>query len=512
MEYSLVVQNSETVDFRFGKLEFNEIGVSSKSNRLGILRIFSTMVPTTNQQIDSKLIVVLGIPSFLVIKDFLTLVREHIHHCEYIREINDSVKNRKMMILKFKSSTNASDFYMEFHGKKFNSFEPEICNLAYVKEIVIEEGDGIIEDFGLEALMNDLKLVKEIKLPNSVELPSCVVCLERLDSSITGLFTTLCSHTFHCNCIMRWGDSTCPVCRYSSVKTNDSSCASCSIKENLWICLICGNVGCGRYFNRHAFEHFTASGHRYSLEAESQRVWDYSGDGYVHRIIQNNDGKLVQLPPHNPIQAAGRYPGIELDASRIGLDMHDPDSSVIPQDILYAQKIESMRQFQNVHDSLKLKDQLQFTEMQHISAVECYDMKLDALQSYCLKLESQLHSVEKELSDSKRSADQLAFKLSRTEARIRDLQSKAVEENVFNDSLTKNLKDLNSAVMVKDSKIEAQQVEINELKDQLRDLMFFLDAQNRAQTDQDLSHATVLGVNPNSVPSSPSPRKGKKKK
>jgi hypothetical protein len=29
---------------------------------------------------------------------------------------------------------------------------------------------------------------------------------------------------------------------------------------------------------------------------ESQRVWDYTGDGYVHRLIQNLvDGKLVEL-------------------------------------------------------------------------------------------------------------------------------------------------------------------------------------------------------------------------
>jgi BRCA1-associated protein len=35
----------------------------------------------------------------------------------------------------------------------------------------------------------------------------------------------------------------------------------------------------------------------YALELETQRVWDYAGDGYVHRLIQNKaDGKLVELP------------------------------------------------------------------------------------------------------------------------------------------------------------------------------------------------------------------------
>ena len=30
------------------------------------------------------------------------------------------------------------------------------------------------------------------------ELPTCPVCLERLDGSISGLLTTICNHTFHC--------------------------------------------------------------------------------------------------------------------------------------------------------------------------------------------------------------------------------------------------------------------------------------------------------------------------
>ena len=32
------------------------------------------------------------------------------------------------------------------------------------------------------------------------------------------------------------------------------------------------------------------------MDMETNRVWDYAGDGYVHRLIQNNDdGKLVEM-------------------------------------------------------------------------------------------------------------------------------------------------------------------------------------------------------------------------
>jgi BRCA1-associated protein len=112
----------------------------------------------------------------------------------------------------------------------------------------------------------------------------------------------------------------CPVCRYSQkpigVDRNASShiattasaasalqseeaneCFVCGATESLWICLICGHIGCGRYNDAHAYHHYMETNHLYALELETQRVWDYAGDGYVHRLIQNTiDGKLVELP------------------------------------------------------------------------------------------------------------------------------------------------------------------------------------------------------------------------
>jgi len=38
------------------------------------------------------------------------------------------------------------------------------------------------------------------------------------------------------------------------------------------------------------------------MDVESQRVWDYASDTYVHRLIQNkSDGKLVELPSNSSI-------------------------------------------------------------------------------------------------------------------------------------------------------------------------------------------------------------------
>jgi BRCA1-associated protein len=143
---------------------------------------------------------------------------------------------------------------------------------------------------------------------------NCPVCLEPMDESSTGLLTILCQHTFHCHCLSKWGDGSCPVCRYSQkpvaamkpsqiiersigVENDENECSQCQSKENLWICLLCGHIGCGRYVQAHAYDHYTQTSHFYALEIVTQRVWDYAGDGYVHRLIQNAvDGKLVELP------------------------------------------------------------------------------------------------------------------------------------------------------------------------------------------------------------------------
>ena len=40
--------------------------------------------------------------------------------------------------------------------------------------------------------------------------------------------------------------------------------------------------------------------HVYALELQTNRVWDYMEDRYVHRLAHKSDGKLVELPhPEN---------------------------------------------------------------------------------------------------------------------------------------------------------------------------------------------------------------------
>jgi BRCA1-associated protein len=156
-----------------------------------------------------------------------------------------------------------------------------------------------------------------------MELPTCPLCLEKLDSSATGLSSaaTVLHEAFiteprHQNLKWAYLVDECKVCKIQSILAKnepkikdfkmegeerkernliDLVCDQCDNRENLWVCLVCSALGCGRYcIGRHAVKHFQATNHSFSLELASQRIWHYRGDNYVHRIMktQLNVGSL----------------------------------------------------------------------------------------------------------------------------------------------------------------------------------------------------------------------------
>ena len=103
-------------------------------------------------------------------------------------------------------------------------------------------------------------------------MPTCAVCLDRLDPYAVGIpslrsypsdsSTDAASDTDHNNRALMansnnrindpWPDSTCRVCQALRSSSSSSStaghleCERCSVAHNLWVCVICGHVGCGR--------------------------------------------------------------------------------------------------------------------------------------------------------------------------------------------------------------------------------------------------------------------------
>ncbi|MCO5597330.1 hypothetical protein L7F22_051406 [Adiantum nelumboides] len=241
------------------------VGFSSGNPRVettrGIMHLFRNV--STSLTSDGSLppgrteqLCILAIPNYMTGAEFCQFIGAFLQDVKKMRFVrNDGSIDRYSALMKFDCQSTADDFFKHYNGKPFSSFEEGVCHVLFT-----------------------------------------AMCLERLDEHISGILTTVCNHSFHSSCISKWTDSSCPVCRYCQEQAERSTCTICSTSENLWICVICGFVGCGRYQQGHAIRHWRESEHCYSLEVETQRVWDYVGDGYVHRLIQSKtDGKLVEL-------------------------------------------------------------------------------------------------------------------------------------------------------------------------------------------------------------------------
>ncbi|KAJ3320825.1 hypothetical protein HDV06_004836 [Boothiomyces sp. JEL0866] len=517
--FSLIIQKSK--DWRFGKITMKFLEKESfvlDTKTVGTLTLFK------HKTIElQNTLAILAVPYYISPQDFLKLLGHHRQNLLHLRTIQDSVPNRYVIILKFDTPENGDLFYSEFNGKLFNSFEAETCHVVYVKDVLYKDGDtlasvnlvdnihGLFTGSKVEEQSSsaEIKAIEsEDPLKDTLELPTCPVCLERLDANVTGLFTSLCQHTFHCQCIMKWGDVTCPVCRFSTFKLGkekvENSCSECQSTENLWICLICGNVGCGRYVQAHASKHYSESNHVYSLELETQRVWDYVGDEYVHRLIQNkSDGKLVHLPSAS-----------DTVKSKIGLDINE-SSIITPTDFVVAEKLDlidrdysEMIKTQLNNQREMYEKQINKMELKMIDLMSNFETKIEQLEISLKKKDQQQEIQNNIIKEYQNTAQSQQKKLEKLQEKNTFLSRSLNEEKQINQNLLLNMNELKTAMESLKVQLNQNQEENNELKEQVRDLMFFIDTKEKVK-DSELGMGTVVGV---SAPSTPTEKKKKKKK
>ncbi|KAF9111061.1 hypothetical protein BGX27_005460 [Mortierella sp. AM989] len=474
---------------------------------------------------------VLAVPSYMSPGDFLNFVGPVRSNVSHFRIIRDAVPNR---------------------------FMPEICHVVYLKSIEIRAGsippyafpfandDPFLQnnhptsptsgtptsavanipvslDDGSEStdtnhLSHQLSILSTTDHPGLAELPTCPVCLERMDSSVTGLLTILCQHTFHCHCLSKWGEGSCPVCRYSQksirktitgsdlgstqpggvvastdgITEDQNVCALCGTTANLWICLICGHIGCGRYQEKHAYHHYYETSHLYALELETQRVWDYAGDGYVHRLIQNKaDGKLVELPSAMdgtlPSQHSVQVGQEKLDA--IGLEYTYLLTSQLESQRLYfdAQMAAMTAQLAQVNKEAK--------EWEREAALLNQKNQELALIAEALEKEKMPTLVKEKKAAEKR--------LEKMQERLQQMERQYEEEKEMNVGLRTNQDSFRV-------RLQEKEAEIQELQEQVRDMMIYLDTQQKVEASpmkDELVNGTIGVVAP-PTSSSPSPSGG----
>ncbi|GAB4818298.1 hypothetical protein N2152v2_005344 [Parachlorella kessleri] len=393
------------------------------------------------------------------------------------------------VLVRFDEQAAADDFYTNFNGKPFCLLEPEIiCRLVFVKDVEYQSGES---DQAFRAPQG------------TTELPTCPVCLERLDEHISGIVTT-------------WGDTSCPVCRYcqhSSAATT-SHCNVCSTTADLWICLICGHVGCGRYRGLHAAAHWQESGHGYALELETQRVWDYVNDSYVHRLIQSKtDGKLVEVPspaltssgqqpcysrPHS------RGPGGHRHHSGAGLSSksecgEDPEYD----EALMLSKLDALATEYNHLLVTQLESQRQFFEGQLVKQRQELDAEAGVLSKRMSQAEEAVAVARAAAEENERRRRQAESKLADTNNRLQAAQRERDFLKQLNDTLLANQKDYQARLAAVQVQLDAMKGErdatVQDLTDQVRDLMVFIEARDKIEkvggsvaAEGELAGGTVL--------------------
>ena len=445
-------ENDETLLFFSGNPEVQSIK--------GVLRFFKDKKSDPQREHDlelptkrSDLVCLLAMPSTYTSDEVCRFLGGFSKLVFHVRILRDQRPDRFVLILKFVNQESADDFFREYNGKLFSEMANERCKVAFLSSVEFLEP----RDAALFTLP-----------PQTHEIPNCPVCLERLEEQASGIFTTLCNHSFHCSCLAQWrsADATgCPVCRYTfSWEENDSfhssTCQECGASDSLWICLICGFVGCSRYRGAHAHDHWRQSGHIFSLELDTQRVWDYGGDGYVHRLIQNKtDGKVVEFP--SPFQST---------------DFREPEK---------IQKI--------------------VTEYNYLLMSQ-----LDAQRAYYEDL-----LVKSGSNGSNNNNNHQHATPTKTEQKLKEKLLDTMKKNKFltdlNSALESDRDRFNQIMKKYEQEKGLLQGKIGELEEQCRDLIFTLEGSKAVQQADALESGDVVTIERKSIPL-PKGSSGKKKK
>lgn len=181
------------------------------------------------------------------------------------------------------------------------------------------------------------------------------------------------------------------------------------------------------------------------MESNTQRVWDYAEDGYVHRLVQNEaDGKIVELPLHDESKKSN-----EEKIDKIGFEYSK----------LLITQLESQREY--------------------------YENQLSEFKSSLVYEKSQVNKLEKMMEELKVTVSESVNEMSI----LREEQRRKNEEKASLKEQNNNLLKLNKAMVQKlkmyETNTELLKKENEELHEQVSDLMFFLESREKLKDSSD---------------------------
>ncbi|KAL9377150.1 hypothetical protein Peur_031270 [Populus x canadensis] len=451
LEETTFISAAATTSTTAATTKFNE--------RRGISHLYrnasqKSSLPNPNPNSRSTSLFVVAVPNYFSEDDFIRFCGSHIDHVHVLLFIrNDGMEDRYSVLIKLDNQVTADRFYNSFNEKRFSPSEAEICHILYVLSVEFTESAEIAST----------------PPENFTELPACPICLERLDPDTSGIRNTLCDHSFQCSCTSKWTHLSCQVCRLCQQQDEKPACSVCGTSENLWVCLICGFVGCGRYKEGHAKRHWQDTQHCYSLDLRTQQIWDYVGDNYVHRLNQSKtDGKSIDT---NSCCVS-----FEGDCGTCGCS---EDSGI--SGALFSSKVEAIADEYNRLLATQLEAQRQHYESLIIEA------KSKRQSSISEAVENAVTSTMQDIQN----------KLERCELEknaVADINRGLIKNQEIWRKKVKELEDRET------SSLSSRDERIHDLEEQIRDLTVYIEAQKTlhtmTDTDDGIKGGTLLPVPP----------------
>lgn len=135
---------------------------------------------------------VLAVPGDMGIGDFCQFLSAYMPHITSMRMVRreNVAKSTCMSAIEFQDAKHAHSFVHDFNGVPFCALEPEIiCRVVFLSAIEMHNPEIESAAPSADAVTGTGAAVKAP--PGHIELPTCPVCLERLDTHVSGVVTTV---------------------------------------------------------------------------------------------------------------------------------------------------------------------------------------------------------------------------------------------------------------------------------------------------------------------------------
>lgn len=216
------------------------------------------------------------------------------------------------------------------------------------------------------------------------------------------------------------------------------------------------------------------------MDVVSQHVWDYAGDGYVHRLIQNKaDGKLVDLPasthPKSPVNNSFSMTGYANDTvPREKLDNMGVEYAYLLTSQLESQRLYFEEQVERAADKAA----------EAASSAESAQRVISDLSKEVEGLRVKYEDAQISISLLEKEAARNAARASASQELARKLTKQYKEEQTINESLMTRIKHLEAKADEADKRVQEIEAQKADLEEQNRDLSFFISGQEKLKEMQ----------------------------